>query len=182
MNPLPISNLHPAQLFRRSAAATRLPELRICPMTEEHLGAVHALEKASQENPWTIGNFRDSITAGYFASVLMANKQILAHIVAMQVVDEMHLLNVAVHPGYRRHGLGHLMLDALDTHACRQGIVSIWLEVRASNARAISVYTAHGYRKVGMRRGYYPPSRAKPEGEDAIIMSMDLNPGTQDAP
>jgi ribosomal-protein-alanine N-acetyltransferase len=89
----------------------------------------------------------------------------------MRGVDEVHLLNITVEPAFQGQGWGRIMLDALALWSRAQGAQWLWLEVRASNARAQEVYQRHGYRRVGERRNYYPADQGR---EDAIVMSFKL--------
>jgi ribosomal-protein-alanine N-acetyltransferase len=97
---------------------------------------------------------------------------LLGYFVAMKGVDEVHLLNITVAPGFQRQGWARVMLDALALWARGQGVQWLWLEARVSNLRALEVYEAHGYRRVGRRRAYYPAARGT--REDAVVMSLRL--------
>jgi [ribosomal protein S18]-alanine N-acetyltransferase len=97
---------------------------------------------------------------------------LLGYFVAMQGVDEVHLLNLTVVPERQGMGWGRLMLDALAVWARGRGAQWLWLEVRAGNERAQRIYERHGYRRVGERKGYYPA--ASGQREDAVVMSMKL--------
>ena len=147
-------------------------------MTAAGLPAVLRLEQAAYPHPWSERNFLDSLRAGYTAQLLVAasleSPELLGYFVAMKGVDEVHLLNIAVAPACQGQGWARVMLDALGLWARGQGAQWLWLEVRVSNASARAVYTRHGFRDAGMRRGYYPPSPASPRGEDAIVMSLAL--------
>jgi ribosomal-protein-alanine N-acetyltransferase len=96
---------------------------------------------------------------------------ILGYFVAMQGVDEVHLLNVTVDPQHQGRGWGRVLLDALALWARSQRAQWLWLEVRTSNARAQHIYLRYGYRKVGERKNYYPADHGR---EDAIVMSYKL--------
>ena len=90
----------------------------------------------------------------------------------MPGVDEVHLLNITVAPEFQRQGWSQVLLDALQLWARSRNAQWLWLEVRVGNLRAQGVYEACGFRRVGMRKGYYPA-----EGgirEDAIVMSLPL--------
>jgi ribosomal-protein-alanine N-acetyltransferase len=87
-------------------------------------------------------------------------------------VDEVHLLNITVAPEYQGQGWSRLLLDALALWARGVGAQWLWLEVRVGNARAIKVYEAHGYRRVGLRKDYYPAGHG--QRENAIVMSLPL--------
>ena len=91
----------------------------------------------------------------------------------MKGVDEVHLLNITVAPDYQRQGWAQMLLDALTLWARGQGGAQwLWLEVRTGNVRAIEVYEAHGYRRVGLRKNYYPAVQG--QREDAVVMSLRL--------
>ena len=142
------------------------------PLSEAMVGSVVAIEELAYDHPWTRGNFLDSMQAGYQAQLLVAGKQLLGYFVAMKGVDEVHLLNLTVAPQWQGQGWGRVMLDALAQWARGQGAQWLWLEVRASNERAQLIYTRHGYRRVGERKGYYPDANGK--REDAVVMSLKL--------
>jgi ribosomal-protein-alanine N-acetyltransferase len=147
-------------------------EARFEPLTPERLDEVLRIEQRAYPHPWTRGNFLDAIHSGYQGQLLLAGDELLGYFVAMQGVDEVHLLNITVAPEFQRQGWARVMLDALATWARGRGAEWLWLEVRVSNARALGVYEAHGFRRVGQRKGYYPAGRG--EREDAVVMSLHL--------
>jgi ribosomal-protein-alanine N-acetyltransferase len=141
------------------------------PMTEAHLDAVVAIERRAYAHPWTRGNFADSLRSGYQAQLLTAGDSVIGYFVAMQGVDEVHLLNITVDPRHQGQGWGRVLLDGLALWARAQRAQWLWLEVRTSNARAQQVYLRYGYRRVGERKNYYPAEHGR---EDAIVMSYKL--------
>jgi [ribosomal protein S18]-alanine N-acetyltransferase len=156
-------------------------EAQFEPMTRAWLAPVAAIERSAYAYPWTIGNFSDSITAGYQAQLLTGgapHQVLLGYFVAMKGVDETHLLNITVAPIHQRQGWARVMLDALAISSRGEGAQWLWLEVRASNARAKAIYERYGFRAVGLRRGYYPEGGVGLLGgsarEDAIVMSFKL--------
>ncbi len=82
------------------------------------------------------------------------------------VVDEVHLLNVAVAVSARRQGLGRALMLDLVAYARAHGIVRILLEVRASNAPALALYESMGFTRFNVRPRYYS------DGEDAIELQL----------
>lgn len=142
------------------------------PMTEAWLPAVLQIEQQAYTHPWSLRNFRDALAAGYQAQALVADTQLLGYFVAMKGVDEVHLLNITVAPAHQRQGWARVMLDALALWARGQSAQWLWLEVRVSNQRAYEIYTAYGFRRVGLRKGYYPDTPLR--REDAIVMSLAL--------
>ena len=157
-----------------SALMQSQPRLR--PMHYADLDAVLAVERAAYSFPWTRGNFVDSLAIGYQAELLVSDDDgLVGYYVAMPGVDEMHLLNLTVAPPLQRRGHARTLLDALQRRCLEQRLPKLWLEVRASNARARQIYARRGFAEVGLRRGYYPAGKAP--REDAIVMSLDLQPG-----
>lgn len=148
------------------------PEVRLEALTETQLDAVLQIEQRAYSHPWTRGNFADSIQAGYHLRALVAGDILIGYFVAMQGVQEVHLLNITVDPTYQRQGYGRLLLDAMHIWARQQQAQWAWLEVRASNARAMQVYERYGYRRVGLRKGYYPDHEGR--REDAVVLSFQL--------
>ncbi len=149
-----------------------LPEARFEPLLLKNLDAVVHVEQLAYAHPWVHGNFADSLKSGYQAQILMAGDQLLGYFVAMKGVDEVHLLNITVAPDYQRKGWAHVMLDALAIWAKGQGADWLWLEVRLGNLRAIKVYEAQGFTRVGLRKKYYPAVQG--QREDAVVMSLRL--------
>jgi len=154
------------------SANPRSMEARFEPLTVESLPGILPIEEDVYTHPWTSGNFADSLRAGYQAQQLVAQGEVIGYFVAMKGVDEVHLLNLTVAAVHQRQGWAQVMLDALALWARGQGAMWVWLEVRAGNLRAQHVYETHGYRRVGVRKRYYPSFA--PEREDAIVMSLRL--------
>ena len=154
------------------SAVLRTVEAEFQPMTEARLDEVVAVERSVYEHPWTRSNFSDSLLSGYQAQLLVADDELIGYFVAMKGVDEVHLLNITVAPAHQRQGWGRVILDALALWSRSQGAQWLWLEVRASNARAQRIYETHGYHRVGERKSYYPGSAGR--REDAVVMSLKL--------
>jgi ribosomal-protein-alanine N-acetyltransferase len=157
------------------------PEVRFEPLLADRLDEVLRVEQRAYAHPWSRTNFLDALHSGYQAQMLVeppqsgpagATPALLGYFVAMKGVDEVHLLNITVAPEYQGQGWSRLLLDAMALWARGDGAQWLWLEVRVGNARAIKVYEAHGYRRVGQRKGYYPASNG--QREDAIVMSLRL--------
>lgn len=150
-------------------------------MTGADLDAVLALEVAAYSHPWSLGNFADSLAAGYLAWVrLGADRQLLAYCVAQPGFEETHLLNLTVAPAWQRRGHGRALLLALADWARARGDRTLWLEVRQSNAAGRALYSATGFTEAGLRRGYYPATHQ--QREDAVVMRLALHPHAAGAP
>lgn len=155
--------------------------LTLFPMTRHHLKSVIRIEREIYPFPWSVGNFADSISAGYdalvspryqYASGVDEADPLLAYAVMMHVLDETHLLNLSVSYDSQRRGVGRRLLRQLMRRAVERGSRGMFLEVRPSNASAIALYVSEGFKRVGLRRNYYPaPDRTR---EDAIVMRCAL--------
>ena len=154
------------------SAVLKAVEARFEPLAEQHLDAVLRIEQQAYAHPWLRANFTDSLRSGYQAQLLLAGETLLGYFVAMKGVDEVHLLNITVAPPYQRQGWARVMLDALAIWAKGQGALWLWLEVRAGNQRAMEVYEASGYRRVGERKSYDPAAQG--QREDAVVMNLRL--------
>jgi ribosomal-protein-alanine N-acetyltransferase len=86
------------------------------------------------------------------------------------ICDEVHLLNLTVHPDFRRCGTARELITFLICFSRRHGAKWIDLEVRRSNSPALRIYRAFGFREKAVRRGYYPDNR-----EDAVIMKLEFD-------
>jgi ribosomal-protein-alanine N-acetyltransferase len=157
------------------------PETRFAPMCVEDIEAISAIEARLYTFPWTAGNFRDSLTAGYSAWVLredwsgLGTAPVMGYFLLMAAVDEAHLLNISVASEYQGRGLGLALLHKATETARAHRARSMILEVRPSNQRAIEVYERYGFRLIGRRVGYYPISTEnRTDREDALVMHLDL--------
>lgn len=151
---------------------TLLQEARFEAMSVQWLPQVVQVETAAYEHPWSATHFSDSLLSGHEAQVLVGGDSVLGYFVAMKGMDEVHLLNITVAPAHQGQGWARVMLDALAIWARGQGAQWLWLEVRAGNRRALKVYEQHGYRRMGVRKAYYPAAHHR--REDAIVMSLAL--------
>lgn len=155
-----------------TGSETRVLEVHFEPMLAAHLEAVVAVEQRAYAHPWNRTNFLDALQSGYQVQMLLAGEVLLGYFVAMQGVDEVHLLNITVAPDYQGQGWSRVMLDALAVWSRGQGAQWLWLEVRVGNLRAMRVYEAHGYQRVGRRKDYYPAGNG--QREDAVVMGLRI--------
>ena len=148
------------------------PALLIRGMTDADVDEAASIEGAVQAFPWTSGNFRDALQAGYGAWVACAEGRIQGFALTMFAPDVAHLLLIAVRPDAQRGGVGHGLLRHCEGQALARGLPAIILEVRPSNAQALAFYRNRGFTQVGMRKDYYPKGRN--EREDALVMEKKL--------
>lgn len=142
------------------------------PLSSLKLDEVMGIENEVYPHPWTRGNFEDALRAGNTAWAMLDGRgRIIAYSVAMIAVDEAHLLNLSVAAPYQRKGYGWRMLEWMAQQARDFGARSLLLEVRPSNARALSLYRRYGFEKIGLRPAYYPATHGR---EDAVVMRVPL--------
>jgi ribosomal-protein-alanine N-acetyltransferase len=140
-------------------------------MIEADIESVIAIENVVHMHPWTDGNFRDSLAAGYQCWIAGGAFEIAAYGVLMVAAGEAHLLNLSVATQWHRKGLGSDFTRFFIKLAQDHGAEKIYLEVRPSNVPARALYAAHGFAEVGTRPDYYPAAQGR---EDALIMELDL--------
>lgn len=170
-----------APLYVREKVAQTIAErqqgadLQWSEMGADDLDAVMAIENTAYPFPWTIGNFRDSLTAGYRLKLLRERGVLIGYVVWMPIMQEAHLLNITLAPARQGHGLGAWMMRSIMQQMQAQGMQQILLEVRPSNHRALALYQRLGFAKIGIRKGYYPNSAtAQVSREDAVVMRRNL--------
>ena len=140
-------------------------------MTEADMDAVLSIERGVHAHPWTPGNFADALRSKYVCKVFEVNHEMIGYAVLMPAVDDAELLDIAIDARYQGHGWGSRLLQEMMVLARRQDMQRMVLEVRASNAAAISLYRKAGFADIGLRRDYYPAQNGR---EDAILMGRAL--------
>lgn len=150
-----------------------LARLNYEPMQKTDLDDVFALEQSVYPHPWSMANFEDSLSSNYEAWVLRdRDGDLLGYFLLMAIVDEAHLLNVAVSAEKQGQGLGRFLLNQAVACSRGLGMESVLLEVRPSNTRALEIYERYGFKQIGRRKGYYPASGG--QREDAIVMRFGI--------
>ena len=142
-------------------------------MTLEDVPVVHEIDLLSFSLPWPERSFRFEISENPVARgwVAETDGHIVAMLVLWRIIDEAHIATIATHPDFRRQGIGtRLMIEAL-LQAREEGARHAFLEVRAGNLAAQTLYKKYGFITTGVRPRYY-----KDNDEDAILMDLeDLN-------
>lgn len=145
---------------------------RLDPMREADLSEVMAIESAIYSHPWTRGNFADSLRAGYECWNWRLEGELIGYFVLMAAAEEAHLLNLSIARGHWRRGYGRALLVEAARMARRLGTRHVFLEVRPSNLPALALYAHAGFRRVAVRRAYYPAEGGR--REDALVLSLAL--------
>ena len=140
--------------------------LRLIELTPDRIDEIVFIENSSYPNPWSrellLNEFNKEIS---LRPALELNGVIVAQSFSHLVLDELHILNLAVHPDFRRKGIGRELLRQLLSTGYRKGATHALLEVRVSNAAAQELYRSFGFQQVGIRKAYYADNR-----EDALLL------------
>ncbi len=148
-------------------------------MQEDDLEQVLLTETSSHLTPWKELNFLDCITSNYWNYVLVdcnAPFTLIGHCVVMPGFEEAHLLNITIHPDYRRLGIAKKAIQAIEQTCVERNFERILLEVRQSNLDALSLYQSVGFKQIGIRKAYYqlPLTHQENAREDAVVMQKSL--------
>jgi ribosomal-protein-alanine N-acetyltransferase len=143
--------------------------MMIVRMNESHVKAVADLEKICFSDPWSENSVASELK-NKLALWLVAEEEgrVAGYIGSQTCTDESDVMNVAVHPDFRRRGIAEALVNSLVEELKAIDSHSLTLEVRASNVPAISLYEKLGFSEVGRRKNYYRNPR-----EDALIMRKE---------
>jgi ribosomal-protein-alanine N-acetyltransferase len=137
-------------------------------MQDNDIDQIMVIEKLVFSFPWSRKSFEAELKKDFGISlVAVFDNQVVGYLIGWFIADEIHIANVAVHPVWRRRGIAEKLIREVIENI--EGFYWIGLEVRRSNLAARALYKKLGFREVGVRRNYYVN-----EGEDAILMSIQL--------
>ena len=144
-------------------------------MKKEDVDQVLALEQISFTMPWSrnlfLSEFRSPLVSTLMVALADAPKRtVIGYIVFWNVADEMHILNLATAPEFKRQGIAKKLVLAALKRAYQKGAAKAFLEVRASNAAAQKLYSSLGFTGTSVRREYY-----EDPVEDAVVMTLEQN-------
>jgi len=133
--------------------------------SKEHIKAANSLEVLCFSEPWSEKSLELLLDGSNFGIVALYNGIVVAYGGMTCVLDEGAVTNIAVHPEYRRRGIGKSVVKAMLREAQERGIAKVFLEVRASNTAARALYSSEGFYECGIRRSFY-----RHPAEDAVQM------------
>lgn len=140
--------------------------MKICLMTEADCEKTGLLMKECFSVPWSVEGLKEMFhTEGYCSFLAQEEEEVIGYVGMKMVLDEADITNVAVLPSHRKKGIAGKLLKQLLEEAKKQNLHSIYLEVRASNIAALTLYEHAGFKEVGQRKNYYDNPR-----EDARLM------------
>lgn len=142
--------------------------IRIVPMTADHLEEVAELERICFSAPWSRAMLAEELENDCSAFLVALDEAgaVVGYAGVQVVLDEGYITNVAVRPEYRKQGIASKLLQVFLDFAEAHRLTFLTLEVRASNTAAIVLYGRKGFRSAGRRKNYYEHPT-----EDAVIMT-----------
>lgn len=145
----------------------------IKPMSVDDIDQIMEIENVSFPTPWHEKIFEMELKKPRtLHSVCKNNNKVVGYLVSWMLYDEIHILNVAVHPDCRRNGIAKKLIDYTITHFANKGAITVILEVRTSNKAAQNLYEKLGFKTLRARKNYYTDT-----GEDALVMMLDISSG-----
>ena len=120
---------------------------------------------------WNENHFVDSIQAGYPFFTLSSMGHIIGYYVFSFYKDESHLLNIAVKQDHQGQGYGKILIEHFLQETKKIGVKNIYLEVRCSNQKAITLYEKYNFKIIGTRKNYYQKDKKNPK-EDGLIYNL----------
>ena len=138
-------------------------------MTADHVSQVAELEKICFSDPWSEKSVASELTNPLSIwLVAVEGERVAGYVGSQSVMGESDMMNVAVHPDFRRQGVAELLVKELVAALAEKGNYCLTLEVRASNTPAISLYEKLGFSRIGLRKNYYRSPK-----EDALILRKE---------
>ena len=141
------------------------------PLEQNDLPAVLELSLLGGYSDWRLETFQSCFKQNYYAWVLSSENILGAFLVVLLNLDELEILNLAVHPAMQRQGLADQLLGHLIEFSEMKKLTRLHLEVRADNLPAISLYEKHHFFQVGCRKNYYVTQAGS---QDALLFSRGL--------
>ena len=143
--------------------------ITITEMNAVHVPQVAELEKLCFADPWSEKSVASELENKWALwLVALEENNVVGYIGSQTSIDETDVMNVAVHPDFRRKGIAEKLIEQLVAELKGRGSHALMLEVRASNAPAIALYEKLGFVQVGCRKNYYRNPK-----EDALILRKE---------
>lgn len=143
--------------------------MRFLEMKAVHVPQVAALEKLCFSDPWSENSIASELKNGLALWLVAVNDDtVVGYIGSQTTTGGTDVMNIAVHPDWRRRGIAESLIDRLILELRNWGSNSLMLEVRASNGPAIALYEKMGFSHVGRRPNYYRNPK-----EDALILRKE---------
>jgi ribosomal-protein-alanine N-acetyltransferase len=133
-----------------------MPEILIQLMQPPDIKDIMEIERSSFSTPWSELSFLNEMTNSQsITKVAVSGNNVIGYICTKYILDEGHILNLAVRQDFRRQGVATILINHVLNELKEKGCRFLYLEVRASNQNAIKFYERFGFRIVGSRKNYY---------------------------
>ena len=143
--------------------------ITILKMNETHVPQVAELERMCFHDPWSVTSIASELSNPLSCwLVAVESGQVVGYVGSQTVIDATDMMNIAVHPDFRRKGIAQKLVEQLVDELKQRQSMSLMLEVRASNFGAQALYDKLGFVQVGLRKNYYRNPK-----EDALILRKE---------
>lgn len=158
----------PALTFIGVSILSMTEDYVIRSMRHSDLARVVEIEKLCYSHPWSAELFQRELDNPLASmDLLWIEGELAGYLCSWMVSGELTILNVAVAPRFRRRGMAAALLRHVIEKNRSRGLDRVFLEVRVGNIGAIALYRSFGFRKMSVRKRYYP------DGEDALVMKLE---------
>ncbi|MDQ6952596.1 MAG: ribosomal protein S18-alanine N-acetyltransferase [Mariprofundaceae bacterium] len=137
----------------------------------DDIDAIFALNQQRFSEAWSKKSLLGVMLAGFDLYVCEHESSLIAYLLSQDVLDEVHIMQIAVQPLFQRQGIGRQLTQYLLRDKSEH--ILILLEVRASNVAAQAMYQNLGFQHIGRRKGYYTPEKQGDMREDAMVMQLE---------
>ncbi len=136
----------------------------------ESLTELRVLEQACFAYSWSEDQFRLGLERrAFYILGYVLDGLLVGYLAYSRVLDEMEVLNLGVHPDFRKKGIGRDLMQVLIKQSKETDVKKGLLDVKRSNFPAIALYESLGFRQVGVRKNYYPDTK-----EDALLYDLEI--------
>ena len=137
-------------------------------MRERDIPEILRIERLSFSSPWSASAFAQEVRKQYALSrVAVSGERVVGYVCVNIIFDDCHILNLAVHPDFRRQAVGTVLMEEALNRSREKGCRFFYLEVRLTNSGARAFYERFGFKVAGMRKQYYSAPV-----EDAVLMVL----------
>lgn len=144
--------------------------MKIMPMNLDDIDEIKIMENELYKTPWNYDDFLYEINENEFSYpfVVKEENEIIGYYIFWQLFDEINIVKLSVSKKYQGRGIGNILMEDIFNRVKILGLKKIFLEVRASNDKAINLYKKHGFISKNVRKNYYD------NVEDALIMEKEM--------
>lgn len=153
------------------SAQGQVVRLAFEPMRAGDVALIGTMERRNYEFPWSDVIFRDCLKAGYTCELVRLDGELAGYGILQTGAEEGHILNLCIDEAFQRRGFARLLLEHLIARAREADARVVYLEVRPSNPRAVTLYQRAGFNEIGHRKAYY---EARGGREDALVMARSI--------